>query len=254
MRLGDFLDGRVFQQERGVLGLLHIQLEERLWAKRRVCGNSDTLILRQLDKSGLREIWVMLDLEGGRLDLGIPKEIHDQLSVEVADANALGKTILGQALHRGPRLLDGGVPGHDFLAVIGEAGRVPYGRVDVFQRDGEVHDVQVKVVDAPVAELFLADGLDTLAIVERIPQLGHDEEVLALDDAFLNGASYTLAGLDLIAIILFQGQLGIEDCGQTSYLPHAPSKSRYPDLMALYTWSAQVSLLTFQRPKPTMGI
>ena len=54
-------------------------------------------------------------------------------------------------------------------------------------------------------------------------------------------------------------------------IPHAPSKRRYPDLIALYTVSAQVSLLTFQslcrdlacflerlemttHPKPTRGI
>ena len=37
-------------------------------------------------------------------------------------------------------------------------------------------------------------------------------------------------------------------------IPQAPSKRRYPVLMALYTWSAQVSLFTFQSPKPTRGI
>jgi hypothetical protein len=34
-----------------------------------------------------------------------------------------------------------------------------------------VHDVQVEVVNAPVRQLPLADGLDSLAIVEGVPQL-----------------------------------------------------------------------------------
>ena len=84
---------------------------------------------------------MMLDLKGGRLDLGIPEKIHDQRPVEVADANALGETLPGQTLHRGPRLLDAGISRHDFLAVICETRRIPYGRVDVFQRDGEMDDI-----------------------------------------------------------------------------------------------------------------
>jgi hypothetical protein len=37
--------------------------------------------------------------------------------------------------------------------------------------------------------------------VERVPQLGDDEEILALDDALLDGAGNALTALDLIAVI-----------------------------------------------------
>ena len=49
------------------------------------------------------------------------------------------------------------LPGVDFVVFVGEAGRVADGGVDVFQGDGEVDNVQVEVVDAPVRELLLAD-------------------------------------------------------------------------------------------------
>jgi hypothetical protein len=64
-----------------------------------------------------------------------------------------------------------------------------------------VDDVEIEVVDAPISELLLEDGLDLFGIVERVPELADDEEVLALDDALLDGTGYTLSGLDFVAII-----------------------------------------------------
>ena len=143
----------------------------------------------------------MLDLKSGWLDLAIPEKIHDQGSVEIADSNALGETLLGQALHCGPCLLNSGVTWHDLLAIIGEARGISFGRVDVFQRNGEVDDIQVKVIDTPITKLFLADRFHAVSIVEGIPELGYDKELFALDNPFLDGASYTLARLDLVTII-----------------------------------------------------
>ena len=62
--------------------------------------------------------------------------------------------------------------------------------------------VEVEVVDAPVVELFLADGLDAVAVVERVPQLGNEEEVFALDETFFDGAGDTLARLYFVAVVL----------------------------------------------------
>jgi hypothetical protein len=64
-----------------------------------------------------------------------------------------------------------------------------------------VHDVQIEVVDTPVGELLSGDGLDFVGFVEAVPELGDDEELLALDDALLNGAGYTLAGFDFVAVV-----------------------------------------------------
>jgi len=87
------------------------------------------------------------------------------------------------------------------LAVDEPARWVAHLGVDVLERDGEVDDVQVEVVDAPVGQLLLADGLDLLALVECLPQLADDEEVFALYEAVLDGAGYTLAALDFVAVV-----------------------------------------------------
>lgn len=149
---------------------------------------------------------MVFDLQSGGLDGGVAEEIHGQLTVEVADADALGQAFLRDRLHGRPCLLDGRRARYDFLAVVGEAGRVAHGGVDVFEGDGEVDNVQVEVVDAPVAELLLADRLDSVAVVERVPELGDEEEVFALDEAFLDGAGNTLARLFFIAIVLNRRQ------------------------------------------------
>lgn len=87
------------------------------------------------------------------------------------------------------------------LAVDEPARWVAHLGVDVLEGDGEVDDVQVEVVDAPVGQLLAADGLDLLALVERLPQLADDEEVFALYEAVLDGTGYTLAALDFVAVV-----------------------------------------------------
>ena len=62
-------------------------------------------------------------------------------------------------------------------------------------------EVQVEVVDAPVGELLAGDGLDLLGVVEGVPELGGDEEIFALDDAFLDCAGNALTRFDFIAVI-----------------------------------------------------
>lgn len=144
---------------------------------------------------------MVLDLQGCGTDFGVAEEIHDELAVEVADADALGQTFLLDFLHRGPCLLDASLSRNDVFAVIGEARGVPLRRVDVFEGDGEVDDVKVEVFEAPVFELLFADGLDLVAVVEGVPKFGDEEEVFALYDALFDRTGNTLAGLDLIAVV-----------------------------------------------------
>jgi len=56
-------------------------------------------------------------------------------------------------------------------------------------------------VKYPVLELLLADGLDTLLLVERVPELGDNEEVFTLYNALLDGTGNTLSGLLLVSVI-----------------------------------------------------
>ena len=56
---------------------------------------------------------------------------------------------------------------------------------------------EVKVLEPPVFQLPSALDLDLLGFVECVPKLGDNEEILALDDALLDSAGNTLAGLHL---------------------------------------------------------
>lgn len=56
-----------------------------------------------------------------------------------------------------------------------------------------------------ILELLLANGLDTLLVVEGVPELGDDEELLALDNSLLDGFREPLACLLLVAVVCFAG-------------------------------------------------
>ena len=175
----------------------------------------------------------MFDLEGGRGNLGVAKEIHEELAVEIADADGFGHFFVDKLLHGRPGLLDGGIAGDDVLAIICEAGRIALRGVHVFEGNGKVDNVEVEVINAPVLELFFADWLDAIVVVEGVPEFGDEEEVRALDYAFFDGAGNTLAGFLFVAIVWRKIRMRmLLDCRRpygednTGDLPHAPSKRR----------------------------
>jgi hypothetical protein len=87
----------------------------------------------------------MLNLESGRSDVGVSKEILQQRTLEVGDTNGLGKTLVGELLHRLPGLLDGNVDLLDRAVGIMPAAGVSILRIDVLGRDREVDKEQVEV-------------------------------------------------------------------------------------------------------------
>ena len=197
--VGNGLDALDLEESLGVLG--QTELDERLGSERRVGGDGDVERLAELDEGLLCQVRVVLDLEGGGDGLGVAQEVKDQGTVVVGDTDVLGQALGVDLLHGLPGLGEAGLAGLHLAVVVEPAGRVAVGGVNVLESDGEVHDVEVKVVDAVVLELLLADGLDVLLVVEGVPELGDDEQLLTLDDAFLDGAGNTLASLLLVAVV-----------------------------------------------------
>lgn len=171
--------------------------------KNSLSGNLDAFCLGKLQQSTLNQIGMMFNLQSRRSDSRISQQIDQQRSLEIADANTLGQSLVHKLLHRLPRLLDGRFALLHIarLTAVFPPGRVADRWIDVAQRHGEVHNVQVEGVDAPVRELLARNGADAVAVVERIPQLGDDEELFAFDDAFFDGARYALAGFYLVAVV-----------------------------------------------------
>lgn len=62
-------------------------------------------------------------------------------------------------------------------------------------------EVEVEVVDAPVCELLFGNGLDLFGVVERVPELGDDEEVFAFYEPFFDGARDALPRFDFVAVV-----------------------------------------------------
>jgi hypothetical protein len=109
-----------------------------------------------------------------------------------------------QALHSLPSFLYAGIGELDvslFLGVCPPRRVTGFNRY-IFQGYREVHDVEVKVVNAPVCELLAADGLDFVAFVEGVPELGDEEEVFALHEALFDGAGDAFAGFFFVAVVL----------------------------------------------------
>lgn len=97
--------------------------------------------------------------------------------------------------------MNGSISRDYVLAIVGEARWVALGRIDIFQRDGEMHDVQVKVLDAPVLKLLFANRLNAVMIMEGVPKFGDKEQLFTLDKSIFDGASDTLTAFLLIAVI-----------------------------------------------------
>jgi len=144
---------------------------------------------------------VVFDLQYSGWDLGITEQVCDQGALKVGDADAAGQALPSQAFHCGPGLLDGGVAEVVLIALVFPARWVAMFRVNEFEGDGKVDVEQVKVLEAPVGELFPADGFDGVLFVERIPQLGDDEELLSLDQAVFDGARDAFSSFYFVAII-----------------------------------------------------
>ena len=73
--------------------------------------------------------------------------------------------------------------------------------IDVFEGDGEVDDVEVEVVDAPVLKLLFANRLDSVVVMEGVPEFGDKEEIGTFDYAFFNGARHALTRFRFVAVI-----------------------------------------------------
>jgi hypothetical protein len=199
---GHGLDSLMAHKRLSALGTVHVELDETSGAERRVGSDNNALSLSQADKVVLLQVRVQLDLESRRANLGVLESVIQDLGLVVGDTDALGKTFLHELLHSSPGLLVGSLgPANLGLAIIVPARRVADAGVDVLESDGEVDEEEVKVVNLPISELATSDGLDFVLVVEGLPELGNDEEVLALHDALLDGAGHALAALLLIAVV-----------------------------------------------------
>ena len=57
------------------------------------------------------------------------------------------------------------------------------------------------VLKTPPLELLAADRLHLVSLVEGVPELGDNEQILALDETLIDGALDTLSALLLVTVV-----------------------------------------------------
>ena len=167
----------------------------------RHCGDGDALGAREAEQRLLREVGVVLDLQHGGADARVAQVVEQQRALVVADTDRAGEAGVDELLHLGPGGVQRRVDGCHLVVGVFPARGVRLGRVDVLEGDREVDVEQVKVLEAPPGELLLRDRRDALGLVEGVPELGHDEELLTRHEAVLDGARDSLAALLLVAVV-----------------------------------------------------
>jgi hypothetical protein len=80
---------------------------------------------------------------------------------------------------------------------------------------------EIKVVNLPVGKLLAGYGLNLVLVVESLPQLGDDEELLTLYETLLDGAGNALTTLLLVAIVCVSGRgnISADVASMTSSIP-----------------------------------
>lgn len=84
-------------------------------------------------------------------------------------------------------------------------------RIDVFKSNREVNQVQVDIAKAPGVVLGLCHLDGMLLAVVIIPQLSGNEDVLAFDNAFIDGSLDTLASFLLVLVVVCAVEEAITD-------------------------------------------
>jgi hypothetical protein len=173
----------------------------------RVFGDVDVLLLAELDQLGLEETGVALDLVDGRCDTSTVNEGLEVLLGVVGDTDRAG-LLLGQLCHGLPCVDDGNVVEHlDVVAL--EREKVVVGVGLLVESDGEVDEVKVEVVEAELSQAVVESGGDILGAVLGVPQLGCDEDVLALESRNLTAESLLEGLSDLLLVAVDLGKIKV---------------------------------------------
>lgn len=194
--VGDGLDLRV---------VYDLGLAGEVVAEGRVGGDVDVVLCAVGDEVVLGEEGVCLDLVDGGGDAGGLDDGVEVLDGKVGDTDRLDLALFLEGEEGLVRVddrdaaVEGGV-----LAAVGGGGEV--GEVGALECDGPVDEVEVEVVEAELGERVVEGSLDEGGLVGIVPELGCDEELVALDDG---GDDLLERGADLVLVLVDLGQVQV---------------------------------------------
>lgn len=98
---------------------------------------------------------------------------------------AWGEKVREEAFHGGPGFLDGGVSVLHVFAVVGVVWGMVVRWVDILQGDWKIYKVEIKLIDAPILKLLLANRGNSLFLMEIVPECRDDGEIRTLYEPLL---------------------------------------------------------------------
>lgn len=171
----------------------------------------DALLLQVGDQLVvLQESWVSLDLVGSGHDTSGLDNGLDVLDGEVGNTNVLDLG-LGQGHHGLPSVNQRHtVVQRNLILLLGVQGKqVAADVANQREGNGPVDQVEVEVVKLELGEGVVEGLLDVLGAVGVVPQLGGDEDVLALEAKVLQALVKTLCDLLLVLVDLGQVKVAV---------------------------------------------
>lgn len=189
-----------------------------------------------------------LDLVGGRGDAGAVNQGLEMLLGVVGDTD--GTSLLLVKLGHGPPCIDDGDVVKHLDVTIGVVGLVLEREqvlVDIatlVESNGEVDEVQVKVIEAELGKAVVEGVCDMLGTVLRVPELGDDEEILALDselaESLLEGSG------DLLLVAVDLGKVNVLVAGLEGFVDGSLDLAGFglpcaKAQLAVQPWSAEAA-------------
>jgi hypothetical protein len=115
-------------------------------------------VLAELDQALLGKVRVDLDLVNLGSILGIAEDVGEESTGDVGDTNVLCEASVDELLHCAPCLAVGNTTDGVALFIGAEpAGREPLRNRNVFEGAGEVHEKEIKVINAPETQLVFSN-------------------------------------------------------------------------------------------------
>jgi hypothetical protein len=170
----------------------------------------DVLLLAELYELRLEKTRVTLDLVGSGCDAGAVDESLQVLLSVVGNANS-ASLLLGQLCHRLPCVDNRDVVKHLDVASILQREKAVVRVARLVESNGEMHKIQVEIFETELGKAVVESCGDILRAMLRIPELGCDEDVLALKarDLAAEGLLESLRNLLLVAVDLCEVQVAV---------------------------------------------
>ncbi len=146
-----------------------------------------------------------LDLEHRRFDPRIAHQVMHQTGRVVAHADPLHEAFIDQRFHRCPCLMQRhGCFMHTRLGslrIMHPFGRIAFLDRHELQRDGEVDQIEIELLQLQVFERFAACHLDMFGRVKGVPEFRSDPQVITRHQPFADRKRQPFAGLRFIGVI-----------------------------------------------------